>query len=69
MIDKNFVIKLFPKYRKTLDLINRNPMFFEFIKKNPASKEITNNRFDMFDESLQHISEPLDYLEISMEIR
>ena len=66
MIDKNLVIKLFTKYRKTLDLINRNPMFFEFIKKNPASKEITNNRFDMFDESLQHISEPLDYLEFGV---
>ena len=35
-INRNHIIKIFPKYSKILNLINNVPLFFEYIKQNES---------------------------------
>lgn len=68
MINRNHLIKIFPKYVQLLDILNRNTEFFDFKRKNIAEKIIqSNNRFDIHDYVFSKLGNiTIDYLEFGV---
>jgi hypothetical protein len=68
MINRNHIIKIFPKYIKLFDTINRNTEFFNFKTRNPPEKIIAiNDRFGIHDHVFSKIGNvPIDYLEFGV---
>lgn len=69
MINRNHLIRVFPRYVQLLDILNRNTEFFNFKRKNVAEKIIqTNNRFDVHEYIFSKLGGdiPIDYLEFGV---
>ena len=67
-INRNHIIKIFPKHSKILNLINNIPLFFEYIKQNETMGmvKIDTNRFEVFDHIINGIKNPIDFFEFGV---